>query len=836
MKALTAAVGSLALAVLGLSLVGGRSSATQVQHSSANLALRQFEFMPEVKHDLSPPLRSMKPIPSYHGPHLLRTLGHVHPVHPYAETNDLVRQMGASKTLKQPTTAGLSFAGVGQGDYGFSVSAVPPDTEGSVGDTQYVQWINFSFAVFNKSNGTLLYGPVSGNTLWQGFGGACQTDNNGDPIAQYDKNAHRWVMGQFALTGAPPYYECVAVSATSDATGEWYRYQLQSNLFDDYPKIAIWPDAYYLSFNNFDSTGNFLGSTACAFDRTAMLAGKLASSICFAVSQPLGGFLPSDWDGSTPPPAGSPDFYLEWDSSTLLNLWRFHVDFATPANSTFSGPTGITVASFSDACGGGHCIPQPGTSNVLDSLADRLMYRLAYRHYADHESLVTNHAVGSPAGIRWYEIRDPNGTPTVYQQGTYAPDSNWRWMGSAAMDQAGDLVVGYSESNSTNLYPSIAYTGRLPGDTLGTLEAETLVFTGSGSQTTYPRWGDYSAMTIDPADDCTFWYTDMYLKSSGSFNWSTWINSFTFNSCGGYKLSAGAAGTVAAGQSAQVAVTLSRVGGFSGTVKLSAIGLPGGATATFNPSSVSASGSSTLTISTTGATPSGTYTVWVTGTSGVNSESAATNLQVSGTAEATLSPEAASFGTQLVATASNAVPIVLTNAGTTALTINSITVGSDFGETDTCGSSVAAGASCQINVTFTPSSSGPRKALLSLNDNAGTGVQRVILTAVGTVVSLTPPSLSFSNQSVGSSSTAQTITLKNQGSAAIHLWQIALGGADPGDYVLTNSCGSVLSAGAQCTVNVTFKPTAAGTRAASVLFSNDGGGSPQAVTLSVSGI
>jgi len=848
MKKVKTVAGGSALALFGLLLAGGRLSPGQAPQSPAPAPVRQFEFMPEVKHDLSPPLRLMKPIPPYHGPHVTRTLGRVHPVHPYEPTNDPVRQRAVTKALTQPATAGLSFAGLGYGDYGFSVNVAPPDTEGAVGDTQYVQWINLSFAVFNKGNGALLYGPASGNTLWQGFGGACQNDNNGDPIAQFDKNAHRWVMGQFAVSGGPPYYECVAVSATADATGPWYRYQLQSSLFDDYPKIAVWPDAYYFSFNDFNQT--FVGSAACAFDRSAMLAGQAASSICFAVNAPLGGFLPSDWDGSTPPPAGSPDFYLEWDcpsgqssctSSTLLNLWRFHVDFATPTNSSFTGPTAIAVASFSAACGGGTCIPQPGGANQqkLDSLADRLMYRLAYRRYADHESLVTNHAVGSPAGIRWYEIRDPNGTPTVYQQGTYAPDSNWRWMGSAAMDQSGDLVVGYSLSNSAPLgcppgpdcvYPSIAYAGRLPADTPGTLEAETSVLAGKGSQTaSLNRWGDYSAMTIDPANDCTFWYTNMYLKANGTFNWSTWVNSFTFNSCSGYQVSAGSAGSVNAGQSVHVPVTLTPVNGFSGTVSLSATGLPAGATANFNPPSVSASGSSTLTISTTRATPVGAYTVWVTGTSSINSESASTSLQVNGTPQATLSPQSLAFRIQPVGTPANPISILLTNGGTAALTINGIAAGGDFRETNTCGSGIGPGASCQINVTFTPSAGGPRKALLSVTDNAG--VQTALLTGVGTAVSLAPSTLSFPNQSVGSTSAAETITVKNQGAAMVHLWQIAIGGTNSDDYLLNNNCASTLASGAQCTVGVSFKPAAAGARTASLLFSDDGGGSPQAVTL-----
>jgi fibronectin type 3 domain-containing protein len=221
--------------------------------------------------------------------------------------------------------------------------------------------------------------------------------------------------------------------------------------------------------------------------------------------------------------------------SNKLNLWKFHVDWSTPANSTFSGPTSIPVASFSTACNGGTCIPQAGTTQQLDSLADRLMYRLAYRNFGDHESLVVNHSVtaGSVAGIRWYELRNPGGVPSVYQQGTYAPDSTHRWMGSIAMDRVGDIAVGYSASSSV-ISPGIRYTGRGPGDPLGTLQAETTVLTGGGSQLSgLSRWGDYSSMSIDPVDDCTFWYTNEYLNNSGTFNWSTWIVSFKFPSCGG---------------------------------------------------------------------------------------------------------------------------------------------------------------------------------------------------------------------------------------------------------------------------------------------------------------
>jgi hypothetical protein len=431
------------------------------------------------------------------------------------------------------TTAGLNFPGAGNGDYGFVPNAAPPDTNGAVGATQYVQWVNESFAVFNKSTGALVHGPVAGNTLWSGFGGGCETNNDGDPIVQYDKAANRWVMTQFSVT-TTPFLQCVAVSTTDDATGTYARYAFTQPNFNDYPKLGVWPDGYYVSFNMF-SGNRFVGGRACAFDRSTMLAGGPATQVCFQLGSTFGGLLPSDLDGATAPPAGSPNFYVAFGSNSL-DLWRFHADFATPANSTFSGPTNIPVAAFAAACsGGGTCIPQLGTTQKLDSLADRLMYRLAYRNFGDHESLVVNHSVtaGASVGVRWYELRSPNATPTVFQQGTFAPDSSFRWMGSIGMDKVGNIAVGYSVSSSS-IKPAICYTGRVPSDPLGTLQAENTIINGGGAQNGgLTRWGDYSAMTIDPGDDCTFFYTNEYLKADGSFNWSTQIASFKFPSCTG---------------------------------------------------------------------------------------------------------------------------------------------------------------------------------------------------------------------------------------------------------------------------------------------------------------
>jgi hypothetical protein len=437
----------------------------------------------------------------------------------------------------QPATSGfspqlgLNFDGIGDGKYGFTVMYAPPDTVGAVGATQYVQWVNTYFAIFDKHNGALLHGPTPGNVLWSGFGGGCESNNDGDPVVLYDKLANRWVMSQFSVSTLP-YLQCIAVSVTWDAAGAWRRYSFQYTYFDDYPKMGVWSDAYYETFNMFN--GNlYVGSDACAYNRTAMLNGQPATQICFQQSAAVGSLLPADIDGTTAPPVGSPNFMLSYGTNSLL-LYKFHVDFGTPANSTFTGPTTIPVAAFTPLCyGASQCVPQPGTSNKLDSLADRLMYRLAYRNFGSHQSLVVTHSVNvsGGGGVRWYEIQSPNTTPRIAQQGTYAPDSTYRWMSSAAMDKIGDLAVGYSVSSGA-VYPGVAFAGRVPSDPAGALEPETTIETGSGSQTgTLSRWGDYSAITVDPVDDCTFWYTQEYLVTNGTWNWNTRIANFKFPGC-----------------------------------------------------------------------------------------------------------------------------------------------------------------------------------------------------------------------------------------------------------------------------------------------------------------
>ncbi len=404
------------------------------------------------------------------------------------------------------------------------------------------------------------------------------------------------------------------------------------------PNSPFWPDGYYISYNDFGTGGsNYTGAYACALDRTAMLAGNAATMQCFDAGSSHFSLLPADLDGDSgapgttaAPPANAPEDFIELATTSSLDLFQFHVDFSNASNSTFTGPTTIPVASFSEACGGGTCIPQSGTNQQLDSLGDRLMYRFAYRNFGSYQSWVVSHSVATGSGntgVRWYEIRDSGSGPSLYQQGTFAPDSNYRWMPSIAEDEKGDIAMGYSVSSST-MYPAISFTGRVPTDSLGTMETENSIIQGTGSQTgnNLSRWGDYSDMSIDPVDDCTFWYTTEYLQTSGSFNWSTRIASFTFPGCTtttpDFSLSATPTSqTVTAGNSTNYTVDVTPANSYTGTVTLSVTStLPAGMTYSFSPNPVginsNTAGSSTLGVNTSTSTPAGTYNLTVSGTDG----------------------------------------------------------------------------------------------------------------------------------------------------------------------------------------------------------------------------
>lgn len=505
--------------------------------------------------DVSPPLREMiKTTPPQFG---------FHEAEPVRRPK-LQQLMEAAKRGERPApdeatqlsilpqisaTIGLNLLGVGVGFPGYSVPDAPTDVNLAVGDTQVVQWVNVSYAVFDKTSGAVVAGPIEGNQLWSGFGGPCETQNDGDIIAQWDKAAHRWLLAQNVFV--TPYTTCVAVSTTSDATGSYYRFSFpQANGFPDYPKWGVWSDAYYQHNNVFGGPNGF-GSEPCAYDRTKMLAGdSSAEQICFFDTSTFDdSMLPADIDSPTLPPKGEPEVYMGsidnfGASGSTLYEYLFHVDFVNPANSTFTGFGGtipINVNTFNLACGGfGTCIQQKGISDLLDSLGDRLMYRLAYRNFKagtkSFQQFLVSHSVtatGGQVGERWYEFRtnESNTTIHVFQQSTFAPDSNNRWMGSIASDRQGNILLGYSVS-STSVYPTVSYTGRLRSDPPNTMESEATVFAGTGSQTdTSNRWGDYTSMAIDNADGCTFWYTNQYYTVTTSFAWSTRLASFKFPSC-----------------------------------------------------------------------------------------------------------------------------------------------------------------------------------------------------------------------------------------------------------------------------------------------------------------
>ena len=627
---------------LVLALALAAACGGQIQSESDGVSDAKVQRAPVISHaeqyDQSGPL-TLLPVPERRDTNVEHEVKRIPRPPAGAQLRDPVHQTSAPLLLAP--TINNSFDGVGNGFSGpngtFSVNAAPPDTNGDVGPHDYVQIVNTDFAVFNKDAsrgtvGTVRYGPVPINTLWSGFGGGCQTNNDGDPVVLYDPIADRWVISQFSVT-TTPYLQCVAVSTTNDPTGSWNRYAFSygNTGFPDYPKMGVWPDAYYITFNIFNNGSTYAGAKLCAYDRASMINGAAATQQCFPnTSTTYGGLLPADIDGARLPPSGSPNYIVGQGSlTTTLAYWKFHVDWTTPSNSSLTGPAEITVPGYVIACNNptnNTCIPQSGTSQHLDALSDRLMFRLAYRNLGDHEALVTNHSVSTsgntgPSGIRWYELRpDASHNLTVFQQGTYGPDSTYRWMGSIAMDQAGNIGLGFSASSSS-IHPQIKFTGRLAGDAAGTMtQGEGSIIAGGGSQTTnLNRWGDYSMMAVDPSDDCTLWYTQEYIPANGTFNWKTRIANFKLSNCppaptNDFSISASPSSlTVNQGASGTSTISTTITSGSAQSVTLSTSGCPSGASCTFSPNPIQSGGSSTLTVGAGTAAP-GTYTITVTGT------------------------------------------------------------------------------------------------------------------------------------------------------------------------------------------------------------------------------
>lgn len=509
---------------------------------------------------------------------------------------------GINSTAATPALD-FSFEGVGNptGCGGCS----PPDVVGDVGPNHYIQMVNATkVAIYTRSTTppTLAVPVFDLGSLWSS--GNC-TGDAGDPIPMYDSLADRWLLSQFAF----PNHMCIAISQTADPTGIYHLYEFNVGDFPDYFKFGVWPDGYYMSAN--ETT-----YTAYAFDRAKMLNGQTATFQKFTGQNNL--LLPSDVDGPTPPPAGTPNhFYTFKDNSShggsdRLEVYDFHVDWVNSNNSTFTLANSINIAAFTyTPCGffNFSCIKQPGTNQRFDALGEWPMFRFPYRNFGTHETLVGTFTVGGGLGevgsaVRWFELRKTGPNWTLFQEGTYDPgDGNDRVNASIAMDKDGNIGLGFTVSSSTQ-FPSIRYTTRLATDPLGTMGTEQTLQAGNGSQTGSNRWGDYSAMSIDPANDCTFWYTNEYYPASTSTTWKTRIGAFTTPEClgaptAGVNVSPNAAQSTQPGATVTYTVAITNTGNAADTFDISLSGQTWTSTASAASIALAAGASGNITVNVT---------------------------------------------------------------------------------------------------------------------------------------------------------------------------------------------------------------------------------------------
>jgi len=604
-----------------------------------------------VRFDVSPPLRDIPPIPFPSDPNdwgsaIIDPPGTKGVPQYGPQSNDTAVQ--SSPPVFEIPSPSVSFDTLGnQG------TSTPPDPVGDIGPNHYVTMSNLHFVVQNRT-GTVLFGPVPNNTLWSGFGGECQTQNAGDPIILYDQFADRWLLTQFtgnAEPGTGNFYNCIAVSQTPDPMGPWFRWQVSNGtLFPDYPKYGVGEEAYFISTRDFG--GGYEGVGAYALNRAQLIAGNPSPTIIsfFMDRSPpylVGdGLLPMDIDGSNFPPLDSPHYYFgTMDDGgpygapqDAVLVYAFDVDFGMPANSTFELVSILPMSPYDTifpctGAQGRNCIPQPGTAVGLDhqGYRQRPLHRAAYRNFGTHEAIVTNQSVEADTGIsgvRWWEVRVvDNSGPILYQEGTFAPgieDGVHRWFGSAAMDSAGDIALGYSAGNSA-VFPSIRYSGRLAPDPLGTMpQGEGEIVSGAGSQlSTFSRWGDYNSMNVDSTDDCTFWYLNEYYTATSTTAWTLRVGAFAFDECDDPAFSlinaqpADAVPNVdiCAGDEADYSFNIGSIAGFNMPVTMSASGNPMPTSASFDVNPVSPlPGSTTLTVGNTGPLSAGTYPMTVTAT------------------------------------------------------------------------------------------------------------------------------------------------------------------------------------------------------------------------------
>ncbi len=456
---------------------------------------------------------------------------------------------------RPPVPLVASFDGLGAGFTSLQPSQDgrnPSDNSLAVGPNHIVQIVNSRFAVFTKkgalfdTTGKLLYGAMPTNAIFAGAGGQCETRNNGDAVVRYDQLAKRWlyVMPVFrrpANDSTGPYSMCYALSQGADPTGPFYRYEFKRPLFPDYPRPAVWPDGYYVPTSTSD---NFIQKHVCVVEREKMLKGLPAREQCIVIDG-VNFLNNADIDGQAVPPKGAPNIMMAAGGAQLnkvfgddgIYFWKLHVDWNDTTKTKLTGPEKIAVAPYHYLCDGQltSCVPQPGTDRRLDAQGDKIMQRLVYRRVNGHESIVAQHSVNSAAGgggVRWYEFRlDKQRDPVIFQQGTFAPDSFYRWMPSIGMDKKGNIGIGYSFGGTPN-FAGQRFAARLADDPPGQLTfRETVLVEGEASQTTTLRWEDYTTLAMDPSDDCTFWYVGDYYKKDAT-TYSTRIGAFKLKECG----------------------------------------------------------------------------------------------------------------------------------------------------------------------------------------------------------------------------------------------------------------------------------------------------------------
>jgi len=729
-----------------------RLAASLLLGSALAMNCQAQEVGRSMKNDVSPPLREiLRDLrPSDPTPGDARQIPNILKV-PGLDWQPRMQGNGAltryqSQPLNIPMPAiGNSFLGLRTG---FGSGGVPPDTNADVSPTLIGQWINTSYAFFAKNSGVLVNpggNPIPGNALFAGFGGPCQSTNDGDPIILWDDAAERWVMSQFVV--AIPGSQCFAVSTSSDPFGTYNRYQFNhTSAFPDYPHIGIWTDdsntqnSFLMVSHDFTALNPavFAGASFWAFERDKMLAGQPAAFVRFGGQQTAFGAEPIHLNGKRPARGGTCPVFIHFNGNSEYQFWDLCLNWTAPATSVLSPPTLIPagspfVPSFDD-------VPQLGSTNPLDAFGTHVMYQASAYSFADNSPysilLAINHHVKGPTeqgAIRWVQfalgaptitLDFPNGpsgsggfeseirlagnaprrmTKSIVSEGTYAPDQQSRWMGSIAIDRSANMALGYTRSSATT-NPKILVSGRLLTDPAGSLRDEVECTVGStGSQLTNGgRWGDYSSMSLDPADDCTFWHANEYLPTTGNA-YATRICSVRFPECGlpDYGVSVASAarielcGTTAMTDPSYL-VRVAPLNGFTGTAALSATGVPAGATAVFqNGGGMPVN--TRLTLVNGRSLPSGEYSFQAVASSGAQSRSVPLSLGVSSAISGvpTLNNPAAAATGVLIR------PMLEWTAVAGALRYT-VQVASDVGFTNIVNAATVTGTSYTTNVSLLP--------------------------------------------------------------------------------------------------------------------------------------